>query len=154
MADVNSDFSTAVVCVTVIFAITTLLGNRRGHNSLACSYFPPHYKLLLCPSCCYRGLPSLENQGLVQVELAAVGAVMKPTGYLSRCLALRRAVSSGAKKEASLGLCWPGYFCSSAVLAVVCCLCVSVCLLTLWVLMLCSYCCISSSGVFTSKTRY
>lgn len=41
----------------------------------------------------------------MQVELAAVGAVMKPTGYLSRCLALRRAVSSGAKKEASLGLC-------------------------------------------------
>lgn len=41
MADVNSDFSTTVVCVTLIFAITTLLGNRRSHNSLACSYFPP-----------------------------------------------------------------------------------------------------------------
>lgn len=41
----------------------------------------------------------------MQVEVAAVGAVMKPAGYLSRCWVLRRAVSSEVKKGASLGLC-------------------------------------------------
>lgn len=125
MSDVSFDFSTLVVCVTLIFAITTLLGNRRGHNSLARSYFL-FCKLLLCAWCCYGGLPSLKNRGLVQVEVAAVGAVMKPAGYLSRCWVLRRAVSSEVKKGASLGLCWPGYSCSPPMQAVVCCLCISV----------------------------